>query len=243
MTQNIYDDSAFFEAYSRLPRSIHGLEGAPEWPSMRAMLPSLRGSRVLDLGCGYGWFSRWAHEHGARSVVGVDVSQRMLERAREQTHAAAISYVQADLQHFDYPHAQFDLAYSSLALHYLDDLEGVLAGVQRALVAGASFVFSVEHPIFTAPKVPGWITHPNGHRTWPIDAYFDEGSRSTRWLTDGVIKRHRTLETYVRLLLERGFALTELCEWAPSEEQVAQHPEWTDERQRPPFLLVACRRS
>lgn len=67
--QNIYDDSAFFSAYGTLPRSQHGLSAAPEWPELRRMvidskLPlansarSLEGHRVLDLGCGYGWFAR-----------------------------------------------------------------------------------------------------------------------------------------------------------------------------------------
>lgn len=52
MTQNIYDDLDFFEGYSRLERSIHGLDGAPEWPALRALLPEVTGLRVLDLGCG-----------------------------------------------------------------------------------------------------------------------------------------------------------------------------------------------
>ena len=82
MTQNIYDDPGFFDEYARLERSVHGLDGAPEWPALRALLPDLRGLRVLDLGCGYGWFCRWARESGAARVVGIDVSERMLQRAR-----------------------------------------------------------------------------------------------------------------------------------------------------------------
>jgi hypothetical protein len=31
MTQNIYDNEEFFAGYSRLPRSVEGLDGAPEW--------------------------------------------------------------------------------------------------------------------------------------------------------------------------------------------------------------------
>ena len=54
MTQNIYDNPEFFEGYSRLGRSVEGLAGAAEWPSLRAMLPDVRGLRVVDLGCGYG---------------------------------------------------------------------------------------------------------------------------------------------------------------------------------------------
>ena len=82
MTQNIYDVQEFFEGYSRLSRSIQGLAGAVEWPAMRALLPDLRGLRVVDLGCGFGWFCRWAREQGAASVLGLDVSEKMLAQAR-----------------------------------------------------------------------------------------------------------------------------------------------------------------
>jgi hypothetical protein len=35
MTQNIYDNDEFFAGCGRLPRSVEGLEGAPEWPALR----------------------------------------------------------------------------------------------------------------------------------------------------------------------------------------------------------------
>ena len=78
MTQNIYDDEEFFAGYSRLRRSVEGLDGAPEWPALRALLPNLSGLKVLDLGCGFGWFCRWARQQGAARVLGIDVSERML---------------------------------------------------------------------------------------------------------------------------------------------------------------------
>src|ERR1044072_3061458 len=78
MTENIYDNDEFFAGYLRLPRSVAGLDGAPEWPALRAMLPDLHGGNVLDLGCGFGWFCRWAREQGAAYVVGIDVSEKML---------------------------------------------------------------------------------------------------------------------------------------------------------------------
>ncbi|HEY2551597.1 MAG TPA: class I SAM-dependent methyltransferase, partial [Streptosporangiaceae bacterium] len=73
MTQNIYDNEKFFSGYSRLPRSVEGLDGAPEWPALRAMLPEVSGRRAVDLGCGFGWFCRWARQNGAASVLGLDV--------------------------------------------------------------------------------------------------------------------------------------------------------------------------
>jgi SAM-dependent methyltransferase len=242
VTQNIYDDETFFAGYSRLPRSVDGLDGAPEWPALRALLPDLAGLRVLDLGCGFGWFCRWARAHGAARVSGIDVSARMLARAESETQDAAISYLRADLEDVELPPGSFELAYSSLALHYVRNLEALMARVHAALVPRGKLVFSVEHPIFTAPANPGWSVDAEGRRTWPVDGYLDEGPRTTEWLTPGVVKQHRTIATYLNLLLRSGFALSHIDEWGPTEEQIAAQPRWADERQRPPFLIVACSR-
>jgi SAM-dependent methyltransferase len=243
MTQNIYDDPKFFAGYTRLPRSIEGLAGAPEWPAIRALLPDLTGLRVVDLGCGFGWFCRWARQHGAAEVLGLDVSDNMLARARSDTPDGAIRYVQADLEHLDLPAASFDLAYSSLAFHYVANFAGLVAAVHRALVPGAPFVFSIEHPIFMASREPGWLTRADGRRFWPVDSYQAEGPRTTAWFTDGVVKQHRTMGTTLNLLIRAGFIITHVEEWAPTDAQIARQPELAAERERPMFLIVAARKS
>ncbi|MBB4428249.1 SAM-dependent methyltransferase [Bradyrhizobium sp. CIR48] len=134
MAQNIYDSPDFFAGYSKLLRQVHGLEGAPEWPAIRAMLPSLDGKRVVDLGCGFGWASRWMREQGAASVLGVDLSQSMIERARADTTDAAIKYRIADLETLDLPESAFDLAYSSLAFHYVQNFGRLVHVIRKALV-------------------------------------------------------------------------------------------------------------
>jgi SAM-dependent methyltransferase len=242
MTQNIYDDDEFFQGYSRLGRSVDGLDGAAEWPALRALLPELTGLEVLDLGCGFGWFCRWARQRGAARVHGIDVSEKMLARAHATTEDPAITYTRADLEHLQLPPSSLGLVYSSLALHYIENLDGLLSQVHAALVRGGRLVFSVEHPIYTAPGEPGWSMNAAGRKTWPIDRYLDEGPRSTDWLTRGVIKQHRTIGTYVNLLLRLGFALDRVEEWGPSPAQIAARPALADERERPAFLLVAARR-
>jgi SAM-dependent methyltransferase len=242
MTQNIYDDPTFFAGYSQLPRSVDGLNAAPEWPSLQALLPDLRNARIVDLGCGFGWFCRWARQQGAAQVLGIDVSENMLARAKASTADPAISYLQADLERLDLAAASADLVYSSLAFHYLENLEGLLTQVYRALVPGGRLVFSVEHPLLTAPIQPSWQTGPDGRRTWPIDSYLIEGPRRTNWLAEGVIKQHRTTTSYLNLLLRSGFALSHLEEWGPTDAQVAADPLLAEERQRPTFMLVAARR-
>ena len=167
----------------------------------------------------------------------------MLARARQTTSDKAITYERADLERLALPTGSFDLAYSSLALHYIENLGSLLDGVHRALVPGGRLVFSVEHPLYTAPSRPGWVEDGSGYKTWPLDRYLEEGPRSTDWLAKGVIKQHRTIGTILNLLLERGFMLARVEEWGPTDAQIAAHPEWAVERQRPPFLLVSARRT
>jgi SAM-dependent methyltransferase len=243
MTQNIYDNPEFFAGYSRLGRSVQGLDGAAEWPALRAMLPDLRGLNVVDLGCGFGWFCIWACKHGAARVLGLDVSENMLARARAATSDQTVSYAMADLERFDLPAASFGLAYSSLALHYVEHLDRLFDTVRGALIPGGHLVFSVEHPIYTAPTNPGWSTNAAGRQTWPVDGYLAEGPRRTDWLTKGVVKQHRTIGHYINTLLRHGFAISHVEEWGPDQTQIAARPELALERQRPPFLLVSATRT
>src|SRR5688572_8973119 len=97
--QNIYDNPKFFAQYRALRRSESGLNAALEWPAfVRLLPPSLQGLRVLDLGCGFGDFARAARLHGAREVIGIDISVRMLDEARRRTNDPAITYIRAAIE-------------------------------------------------------------------------------------------------------------------------------------------------
>jgi hypothetical protein len=111
-------------------------------------------------------------------------------------------------------------------------------------VPGAGrLAFSVEHPIFTANGTSDWFTGADGTRLhWPVDRYRDEGERRTKWFVDGVVKYHRSVESYVNALLDAGLILARLEEPEAELAALAEHPEWRDERRRPPFLLLAADR-
>lgn len=242
MAQNIYDRPTFFERYSRLPRAVFGLEGAPEWPAVRALLPPLDNRRVVDLGCGAGAFARWAREQGAAAVLGLDLSQNMLSRARANTVGGGIRYVRADLEMLELTPGAFDLAYSALALHYVQDLDQLLRTVFAALVPGGHLVFTVEHPIYMAAMQPDWVLRDGRQRSWPVDHYAIEGERRTDWLAAGVIKHHRQLATTLNGVLDAGFVLRRVLEWSPTPEQLQQQPALIDELERPMLLAVAAQR-
>lgn len=243
MAQNIYDRPDFFAGYSQLERSIAGLSGAAEWPLLRPLLPVMAGLRVVDLGCGFGWFCRWARTQGAAQVLGLDLSENMLARARAMTEDPAITYQRADLEQVELPESAFDLAYSALALHYLPDIGPLLRTVRRSLVPGGRFVFSVEHPVLTAPVRQGWTTDAEGRHAWPVNGYLDESARTTDWLAPGVVKYHRTVATTLNSLIQNGFTIAAVEEYGATLEQVAARPEWARERERPLFLLVSAHAS
>ncbi|OCT16934.1 SAM-dependent methyltransferase [Paenibacillus pectinilyticus] len=241
MKQNKYDDLGFFEKYSEMPRSIGGLDAAGEWPVLRTMLPSLRDKRVLDLGCGYGWHCKYAREQGAQSVVGVDLSEKMLDYARAHNHDPAIEYRRGAIEDIQFEAEQFDVVISSLALHYVEDFGAVCREIHHLLAAGGSFVLSVEHPIFTALAAQDWHYGPEGERLhWPVDNYQSEGLREARFLDNDVIKYHRTIATYMNALIDAGFRITRLSEPQPTQEALDAYPEMKDETRRPIFLLIAA---
>ncbi|GFZ79697.1 methyltransferase [Paenibacillus marchantiophytorum] len=241
MKQNKYDDPAFFEKYSGMPRSIDGLKAAGEWPVLRTMLPELRDKRVLDLGCGFGWHCQYAREQNARSVVGVDLSESMLAYARATNNDPAIEYRRLAIEDIQFAAEEFDIVISSLALHYVENIESVCRKVHQYLAPGGTFVLSVEHPVFTALAAQDWHYGANGERMhWPVDNYQSEGVREARFLDHDVVKYHRTIATYMNALIEAGFRLTRIAEPQPTQEALEQIPEMKDETRRPIFLLMAA---
>ncbi|TLS26935.1 hypothetical protein PpBr36_04515 [Pyricularia pennisetigena] len=281
--QNIYDSEDFFHNYAQLPRMKQGLAGASEWPLLYRMLPPVTGRRVLDLGCGDGILSLWAASEGAAQVNAYDISLNMLRRAREnadvlfagddyQSKRAPV-FARMDLEdvNLDIPDGSVDVCVSGLALHYVSNFDALLSRVFRAMKPGGSFVFSIEHPMYTAPVVPGFRpmedtaaaaqnpagknnnnNHNNGQGSvaaqesgpkffWPVDSYFSEGQREVTWLNGGVQKQHRTMASYFNMLVAAGFVVKDMAEWGSTEDARRKHPDWP-ENVCPRFLLLAAQK-
>ncbi len=240
MQKSKYDDPVFFAKYSQMNRSKEGLAGAGEWEDLQKILPSFSGKTVLDLGCGYGWHCIYAAEHGAAHVTGVDLSEKMLEVAREKTQFSQVEYQRAAIEEADFAPESFDVVFSSLAFHYVKDYPALVEKVRSWLKPGGDFVFSVEHPIFTAYGSQDWYYDENGNILhFPVDNYYYEGERKANFLGEDVDKYHRTLTTYLDTLLTGGFALRRVVEAKPPEH-MQDLPGMKDELRRPMMLLVAA---
>lgn len=224
-----------------MPRSVIGLKGAGEWHELQKMLPDFQDKRVLDLGCGFGWHCRYAVEQGAIRVVGIDLSEKMLNKAKEINASPLIEYTCMAIEDFSYKPNSFDEVISSLAFHYLESFDKVCSKVHQCLTVGGSFVFSVEHPIFTAQGNQDWHLDKQGKRLhWPVDNYFSQGSRATSFLGERVIKYHKTLTTYINDLIRNGFEITAIVEPEPEKMMLEKVSGMQDELRRPMFLIISA---
>lgn len=243
MTNNIYDNEEFFNSYSQMDRSQKGLQGAGEWQTLQKLLPDFKGKTVLDLGCGYGWHCIYAVEHGAKAVTGVDISEKMLEVARQQTPYDNVTYVRESIEEASFEVDQFDVVISSLAFHYIPSFEAVAKNVHAYLKDGGQFIFSVEHPVFTAYGSQDWFYDDQGKILhFPVDNYFYEGERTAHFLGSEVTKYHKTLTTYLDGLLTNGFVIHRLVEPTPPESML-EVSGMKDEFRRPMMLIVSATNS
>jgi SAM-dependent methyltransferase len=212
-----------------------------ERPIMTELVGDLVGRRILDLGCGAAAFGVRAFAAGAQSYLGVDGSRNMIDRARASLRDGGGAVVLEDLETSTAPAEAFDLVVSSLVLHYIADLNGVLTRAFAALAPGGQFVCSVEHPVLTAADCGG--------RSGPcpdclVDDYFTVGRREASWLGETVVKHHPSSQGRG---LCRGAARGGVHLRAPSSPRLTGRDSLTGESTsggcaRRPFLFLSGRK-
>lgn len=241
--QNIYDDNGFFELYKQLRSGVNANE-IVEIPALFEMLPPLSGLRILDLGCGYGEHCVKYIGMGAEEVVGIDISEKMLQVAINENSSPQIIYKKLDMEDLSELNLSFDLVVSSLALHYIEDFKMVAEQVYRLLNNGGKFIFSQEHPFSTSFTYGNrWTKDENGKKLYAnISNYSIDGKRESRWFKDGVIKYHRTFSSIINTLIESGFCIEQMSEPIPSELVMNQYPDYLDNIHKPDFLLIRAKK-
>ncbi|PWY85941.1 S-adenosyl-L-methionine-dependent methyltransferase [Aspergillus heteromorphus CBS 117.55] len=239
----IYDDPAVYKQYEELVFSQQGLALHPEWTLMREMIGDVLGQNIVDLGCGFGWFCKWASDHGATLVHGIDNSSKILEKAQVVNSGPGITYERADLDEVVLAKEKFDLAFSSLTFHYVKDFDLLVEKIHGSLKSGGRFVFSIQHPIWTAPDGVSWQETADGQHYWPLSTYCQEGPRISKWIANGVTVYHRTVHTHFAVLRKHGFEVLDVAEWMmqPGELPLG-HPDHGKELHRPFWLIMSARK-
>ncbi|WP_257404360.1 class I SAM-dependent methyltransferase [Campylobacter lari] len=205
----------FFDKYALTLRFKVGLDGADKWEDFKTSLPSLKDKVILDLGCGYGWHSIYALENGVKKVFVIDLSLKMLDKAKIKTskYKNKISFYRGSCEEIDkitdLQNIKFDIVISSLVFHYIKDYEKLIFNISKLFNKNGSLVFSVEHPVFTANISQDFIYKNNEDTQYfPVKNYFYENKNKYNFLGEDVVKYHRTLTSYISPLLQNNFKIT-----------------------------------
>ena len=242
--QNIYDNKDFFEGYRKIRENKNNANILFEKPALFSLLPELENKSILDLGCGYGENCAEFVKRGAERVVGIDISEKMLAVAAGQNADPRILYKQMPMENIRELQEKFDLVVSSLAIHYVEDYEGLVCAVYDLLKENGVFVFSQENPLNTCFSAGSrWTVDEKGNKLYAnISRYSLDGERKSTWFVENVTKYHRKFSTILNTLIEAGFLIERLIEPVPEKEMLEQHPEKQDLLHKPDFLLIRARK-
>lgn len=120
-----------------------------EKPAMYSLLPELSGKSVISIGCGSGEDCNQLSLKGAE-VTGIDISEGLIGIAEESYPKCQFQVM--DMEKLEFDDNSFDFAYSSLAIHYLEDWTKALKEAFRILKPGSGYLFSCGHPVYSAAE-------------------------------------------------------------------------------------------
>ncbi len=197
----------------------------------------LSGRRVLDAGCGEGYFSRLLASAGAH-VIGVDPGRSLIDRAieLETQRQQGIRYVEADLTRLPDLGGPFDAVLCSMVLPAIPDWRPAMRSCVEALAPGGTFIFTANHPCFEQ-LWPTW----RAHGTYQTNRYLQEYELPMRQASDF----HRTISTYLNEVIRLGCRIREVVEPGldPAVAEASGVEGIESYVHLPNFLIVAAERS
>ena len=188
-------------------------------PFLLSAIQPVEGCRILDLGCGTGRYLRLV---GSGSyAIGIDVSRKMLARARRQTPATfAAKWVQGSVEGLPFRARSFDRIVSGLVLDHVQDLRRFFDGIAETLKPDGRAVVTAVHPDMQ-------------RRTGPT-VRFTAAGREYR--TQGTIHE---IQDILDAVEQAGLFIEQLQEPRVDEQLIARREAWKDRLGCPALLLLA----
>lgn len=241
--KNWDDMSYYYEAFTEGENSF---SQAIEMPIVDKMLPSLNNKKVLDLGCGTGRFTFEFERQGPSKIIGIDLSETMLDIARYkgETWSSSVKFLKGDVSNFKtLVDDKFDFIFSSTTLHFIEELKPVLQQMYDVLEEKGTCILSLIHPVFSAQyPVAG-----QNEDIWDV-RYLDQRERAyvQPWIkyndkVDNYLcnSYHHTFSDYINSFLQAGFKIDKISEpGPPASWEVRTYGKYENYVKTPTYMIV-----
>lgn len=224
-----------------------------EKPAIYGKLPNLKGKTVLCLGCGSGEEAEYLRIYGAKKVVGIDISEKLIEIAKSSY--LGIEFYVMDIEKLDFPAESFDFAFSSLTMHYLENWTKALRGIYKILKKNSLFLFSITSPFFSAmekvdnenikSRLVGYKDYKGSENYEVFGDYLGLYKRQVNVAPGMIISNyHRPLSVIIKEIRSTGFELLDIIEpKALPESKKQDHKFWAIHQKITEFMIFELRKN
>jgi SAM-dependent methyltransferase len=203
-------------------------------PTTLKLLGTVRGKKILDLGCGPGFYLNKLKKKEA-NVQGIELSTELIRLAKQLNPDIEIK--KGDItKRLPYQDKAFDAVMSTLVLGHIKNWDFTLKEVYRILKNNGIFIFTIGVPFYECVR----RIKINGKKFKTPSDYFNERAIHTTWCSNGkegkTIHYHKTYGTIIKLLIKNNFEILDYEDCKPILKAKKIYPkEFGDEMDFPRF--------
>ncbi len=185
-------------------------------PNLLRLMEVKPGEKILDVGCGTGFFAAEFSRFGAK-VSGIDVGEELLAIARK--NAPKSEFLSASADAIPFGNEFFDKAVFVLSLQNMADMKKAVSEAVRTLKSGGKIFLVLNHPAFRNPGESSWGWDEERHVQYRrLDSYLSEKKSKIQMHpgdnpSDVTWSFHVPLQYYFKLFSKNGLVVEKLEEW------------------------------